>query len=60
MWTIVKNLRTGREIIAKHVQKAFNPFYTTLHFYTPLKTSENQGFKTFSEGTEMERWVKMG
>ena len=35
-------------------------FSPMLHFYTPWKREKTRVFLTFSEGTEMWHWTKMG
>ena len=53
------------QIILKHLYlnhclssfSMLNNFQPMLYFYTPLKTSEN---RRFSEGIEVEHWLKMG
>ena len=45
------------EINIKSVLTYFRPMF---HFYTPWKRYKTKGFLTFSGGTEIDHWTKMG
>ena len=60
---LFKSLRAIKLKLRKLFNLVFNSvtqFKPIIHFYTPWKREKTTSFLLFSDGIEMEHWLKMG